>query len=85
MKFASLLVVNHKKEVEKALTISQIKELLEYEVGIKHSARKLFEDVAKEYEEGSEEFEVNMRMALCYEHEMLALCQLAVRLDELVD
>ena len=85
MKFVSQLVVNHKKEVEKALTLSQIKELLEYEADIKRSARKSFEDDAKECEVGSEDAEASIRMAARYLHEEVALHQLAICLEDLVD
>ena len=84
MTFTSVLVVNHQQKVEKALTISQIKELLMYEEELKRSARLSFEDAAKECQEGSEEFEANMRMALRYHHEASALHQLAVNLDDLI-
>ena len=84
MKFTTLKIVNHHDEVEKALTISQIKELLQYVAETKHEVGQSFLFSMKDYDEGSQEYIDCNRMAERYKIERQALLQLAECLDEYV-
>jgi hypothetical protein len=84
MKFTTLKVVNHHDEVEKALTISQIKELLEYVAETKREMRKSFESSLEDCDECSEEYDDYKHMSVVYRYEEQALRQLAVCLDDYI-
>lgn len=85
MKFTALKVVNHYDEVEKALTISQIKELLQYVAEIKHSVRKSFELSLKDCDECSKDYDDNKHMVEVFKCEEQSLRQLVATLDEYID
>ena len=81
MKFTALKVVNHHDEVEKALTISQIKELLQYVAETKHAVQMSYLSTMEAYKNNMQKYMDNSRMAETYRNEEQALRKLADYLD----
>lgn len=84
MEFKTLKVENHFGEMDSALTIGQIKELLQYVAKIKDDVRKFYLTSMKNYDEGSQEYVDCLYKAEMFRFEEQALNHMSVCIDEYI-